>query len=104
MSSALPRKCLAVGGYPRLTMSETELSVICKNCGSEVSPYVTECPYCGARLRRRAPKLEREGDELRVRESLRARRRRILRERRAKRERRRLQRPRIALAASHPYA
>jgi hypothetical protein len=29
-------------------MSETELSVICKNCGSEVSPYVTECPYCGA--------------------------------------------------------
>jgi len=43
-------------------MSETELSVICKNCGSEVSPYVTECPYCGARLRKRAPKLERRGD------------------------------------------
>ena len=42
-------------------MSETELSVICKNCGSEVSPYVTECPYCGARLRKRAPKLERRG-------------------------------------------
>jgi membrane associated rhomboid family serine protease len=41
-------------------MSETELSVICKNCGSEVSPYVTECPYCGARLRKRAPKLERK--------------------------------------------
>jgi membrane associated rhomboid family serine protease len=40
-------------------MSETELSVICKNCGSEVSPYVTECPYCGARLRKRAPQLER---------------------------------------------
>jgi membrane associated rhomboid family serine protease len=40
-------------------MSETELSVICKNCGSEVSPYVTECPYCGTRLRKRAPKLER---------------------------------------------
>jgi membrane associated rhomboid family serine protease len=52
------------GGYPRLTMSETELSVICKNCGSEVSPYVTECPYCGARLRKRAPKLERRGDGL----------------------------------------
>src|SRR3954452_10908635 len=50
-------------GYPR-TMSETELSVICKNCGSEVSPYVTECPYCGARLRKRAPKLERRGDGL----------------------------------------
>jgi membrane associated rhomboid family serine protease len=35
-----------------------ELSVVCKRCGSEVSPYVTECPYCGARLRKRAPKLE----------------------------------------------
>ena len=45
-------------------MSETELSVICKNCGSEVSPYVTECPYCGARLRKRAPQLERRGDGL----------------------------------------
>jgi membrane associated rhomboid family serine protease len=48
-------------------MSETELSVICKNCGSEVSPYVTECPYCGARLRKRAPKLERRGDALEAR-------------------------------------
>ncbi|MEX2107383.1 MAG: rhomboid family intramembrane serine protease [Solirubrobacterales bacterium] len=45
-------------------MSGTELSVICKNCGSEVSPYVTECPYCGTRLRKRAPKLERRGDGL----------------------------------------
>jgi membrane associated rhomboid family serine protease len=53
-----------MGGYPRMTMSETELSVICKNCGSEVSPYVTECPYCGARLRKRAPQLERRGDGL----------------------------------------
>jgi membrane associated rhomboid family serine protease len=52
------------GGYPRKTVSETGLSVICKNCGSEVSPYVTECPYCGARLRKRAPKLERRGDAL----------------------------------------
>ena len=48
-------------------MSETELSVICKNCGSEVSPYVTECPYCGVRLRKRAPKLERRGDGLEAR-------------------------------------
>ena len=56
-------------------MSETELSVICKNCGSEVSPYVTECPYCGARLRKRAPKLERRGDAL---EAQRPRRRRRL--------------------------
>jgi membrane associated rhomboid family serine protease len=50
-----------------MTMSETELRVICKNCGSEVSPYVTECPYCGARLRKRAPKLERRGDGLEAR-------------------------------------
>lgn len=56
-------------------MSETELSVICKNCGSEVSPYVTECPYCGARLRKRAPKLERRGDELAAQEPRRKRRR-----------------------------
>jgi membrane associated rhomboid family serine protease len=59
-------------------MSETELSVICKNCGSEVSPYVTECPYCGTRLRKRAPKLERRGDAL---EAQRPRRRPRLRRR-----------------------
>ena len=35
-----------------------DLFVVCKNCGSEVSGFVTECPYCGARLRKRAPKLE----------------------------------------------
>jgi membrane associated rhomboid family serine protease len=56
-------------------MSETELSVICKNCGSEVSPYVTECPYCGARLRKRAPKLERRGDALEAQRPKRRRRR-----------------------------
>jgi membrane associated rhomboid family serine protease len=49
-------------------MAAPELSVVCKSCGSEVSPYVTECPYCGTRLRKRAPKLERVGDEVRVRE------------------------------------
>lgn len=54
----------AADPYPRGRMSETELSVVCKNCGSEVSPYVTECPYCGARIRKRAPKLERRGDGL----------------------------------------
>ncbi len=50
-------------------MSAPELSVVCKSCGSEVSPYVTECPYCGARLRKRAPKLQRseEGLEPRTR-------------------------------------
>jgi membrane associated rhomboid family serine protease len=57
-------------------VSDTELSVVCKSCGSEVSPYVTECPYCGTRLRKRAPKLERVGDEVRVREDRRTRRRR----------------------------
>jgi membrane associated rhomboid family serine protease len=38
-----------------------DLFVICKSCGSEVSPYITECPYCGNRLRKRAPKLDRHG-------------------------------------------
>lgn len=38
-----------------------DLFVICKSCGSEVSPYITECPYCGNRLRKRAPKLDRQG-------------------------------------------
>jgi membrane associated rhomboid family serine protease len=43
-------------------VSEAELFVVCKNCGSEVSMYVTECPYCGQRVRKRAPKLDR-GEE-----------------------------------------
>ena len=75
-------------------MSETELSVICKNCGSEVSPYVTECPYCGTRLRKRAPKLERRGDAL---EAQRPRRRRRLLPR--------LRPPRLSRAGiARPYA
>jgi membrane associated rhomboid family serine protease len=41
--------------------SSPDLFVVCKKCGSEVSPYITECPYCGTRLRKRAPKLERGG-------------------------------------------
>jgi hypothetical protein len=40
---------------------QPDLFVVCKNCGSEVSPYITECPYCGQRLRKRAPKIDREG-------------------------------------------
>jgi membrane associated rhomboid family serine protease len=40
-------------------VSQPDLFVVCKNCGSEVSPYVTECPYCGQRVRKRAPKLDR---------------------------------------------
>jgi membrane associated rhomboid family serine protease len=43
-------------------VSQPDLFVVCKNCGSEVSPYVTECPYCGQRVRKRAPKIER-GEE-----------------------------------------
>lgn len=65
-------------------MAGPELSVVCRNCGSEVSPYVTECPYCGTRLRKRAPKLEREGGEIRVREGRREKRMRRDAERRAK--------------------
>ena len=42
-------------------MSSAELFVVCKSCGSEVSAYITECPYCGQRLRKRAPKLDRPG-------------------------------------------
>lgn len=42
--------------------SSPELFVVCKNCRSQVSPYITECPYCGQRLRKRAPKIERGGD------------------------------------------
>ena len=77
-------------------MAETELSVVCKSCGAEVSPYVTECPYCGTRLRRRAPKLERRGDELLARESRRDRRRRRAAARRARR-------PALRIATERPY-
>jgi membrane associated rhomboid family serine protease len=56
-----------------------------------VSPYVTECPYCGARLRRRAPKLE-LGEE-------------GLEPRRRRRRRLRLGRTRLdALADVRPWA
>jgi membrane associated rhomboid family serine protease len=41
--------------------SGPDLFVICKSCSAEVSPYITECPYCGARLRKRAPKIDRSG-------------------------------------------
>ena len=40
-------------------VSEPDLFVVCKNCSAEVSPYVTECPYCGKRVRKRAPRLDR---------------------------------------------
>lgn len=41
-------------------MTERGLFVVCNNCGSEVSPYVTECPYCGFRVRKRAPDLKKQ--------------------------------------------
>jgi membrane associated rhomboid family serine protease len=54
---------------------------------------VTECPYCGTRLRKRAPKLERRGDGLEAQEP-RRRRRRI----------RRPGRPSFAVSVERPYA
>ena len=44
-------------------MSQPDLFVVCKNCGAEVSPYITECPYCGQRIRKRAPKIDRSRGE-----------------------------------------
>ncbi|HZG49978.1 MAG TPA: rhomboid family intramembrane serine protease [Thermoleophilaceae bacterium] len=55
-------------------MSQPDLFVVCKNCGSEVSPYVTECPYCGQRVRKRAPKIDRSGDEPQPKRRARAKR------------------------------
>ncbi len=54
-------RCLAKGRTASIlgSVSEPDLFVVCKNCSSEVSPYVTECPYCGQRVRKRAPKIER---------------------------------------------
>ncbi|HEX5147031.1 MAG TPA: rhomboid family intramembrane serine protease [Conexibacter sp.] len=54
--------------------SGPDLFVVCRSCGREVSPYITECPYCGSRLRKRAPKLDRDG-KLAEKERRRARRR-----------------------------
>ena len=79
-------------------MSETELSVICKNCGSEVSPYVTECPYCGTRLRKRAPKLERRATALEAQRPRRRRRPRLRRRAAGAR------RPRAPSAPTRPLA
>jgi membrane associated rhomboid family serine protease len=45
-------------------VSAPELFVVCKNCQAEVSPYITECPYCGTRLRKRAPKIDRPDEDL----------------------------------------
>src|SRR5206468_379393 len=60
------RRTRGAGDGPRVSsnyVSQPDLFVVCKNCGSEVSPYVTECPYCGQRVRKRAPKIERGDSE-----------------------------------------
>jgi membrane associated rhomboid family serine protease len=44
-------------------VSAPDLFVVCKNCQAEVSPYITECPYCGTRLRKRAPRIDRPEEE-----------------------------------------
>jgi membrane associated rhomboid family serine protease len=77
-----------------------DLNVICKNCGSEVSPYITECPYCGQRLRKRAPKLSRL-DESGAVELAPAPKKRF---RRRRRRTERAERPLAWLAAARPYA
>ena len=56
---------------------------------------MTECPYCGTRLRKRAPKLELRGDELAPQESRRSRRRQA----RAQRAERLGERPYAVMAA-----
>jgi len=76
-------------------MNETELRVVCKSCGAEVSPYVTECPYCGARVRKRAPKLEQRDGGLEATKTRRELRQERRRERKAKRQ---------ALTAGRPVA
>jgi membrane associated rhomboid family serine protease len=53
-------------------VSQPDLFVVCKNCGSEVSPYITECPYCGQRIRKRAPKIDRSGGEAQAQRKKRA--------------------------------
>lgn len=74
--------------------SQPELSVVCKNCGSEVSPYVTECPYCGTRVRKRAPKLQRLGEPVKPPRAKRPRMPRIGRPRM----------PAVRLERDRPYA
>ena len=76
-----------------------DLNVICKNCGSEVSPYITECPYCGQRLRKRAPKLSRQ-DEGGVVELAPVTKKRF---RRRRQRRERTEKPLSWLSTQRPY-
>src|SRR3954462_13815532 len=41
--------------------SGPDLYLVCKSCGPEVSPYITEGPYSGPGIQKRAPKLDRGG-------------------------------------------
>jgi membrane associated rhomboid family serine protease len=79
-------------------VAEVDLNVVCKNCGSEVSPYITECPYCGQRLRKRAPKLSRLDESGTVELAPAPRRRRFRRARTKQAER-----PLAWLSAQRPY-
>src|SRR5436309_14978721 len=86
-----------------LGVAEVDLNVICKNCGSEVSPYITECPYCGQRLRKRAPKLSRQ-DEGGVELAPGPRRRFRRKGARPRRRAERAERPLAWLSGARPYA
>lgn len=81
-------------------MAEVDLNVVCKNCGSEVSPYITECPYCGQRLRKRAPKLRQDGEGAELAPAPEKRRRL----RRSRRRRSSDQRALSWLSLERPYA
>jgi membrane associated rhomboid family serine protease len=81
-------------------VAEVDLNVVCKNCGSEVSPYITECPYCGQRLRKRAPKLRQEGEGVELAPAPERRRRLRLSRKRRSTDRRAL----AWLSAERPYA
>ena len=76
---------------------QVDLNVVCKNCGSEVSPYITECPYCGQRLRKRAPKLRPDADSEGELAPAKKRRRRFARKPRE-------DRPMTWLSMARPYA
>ena len=78
---------------------QVDLNVVCKNCGSQVSPYITECPYCGQWLRKRAPKLRPEGESAELAPA-KKRRKRFARKPRKEREERSLS----WLSADRPYA
>ena len=36
---------------------DADLFVVCRSCGADVSRFVTECPYCGSRVQKRAPRI-----------------------------------------------